>query len=456
MIIVSEKISKKDIMDFIVNESAKTEKDFDEKTLNFLKQNLKKNEFSEEDFERLKNERKNIFKSNQTSKSFGVSSSSSLRLLELNRDLTTLIDPVFHFSQSHLGIAKRIFNWQITHNYLSAIKWYVSDDLTKKQTAFNVAAIDAINNMNNLINDLPKNINAKSLYIENYLSKIENKIISLEDKISGVEDKSTVKIIDTDKILRGFIVDTQHDYLEKINLLEIKIKKNFDTQILSSEINNLTEKSSWLKLVNVQNIAYHNNSPKTERFTEYFWVLKNLIKKGKLLDIGCLESIFPQEISKPNLIEVFGIDIRDYENPIFKFFKDDTRSMHFEDNYFDQITAISTIEHIGLLTYGNQTLDKEGDVKALKEIARVLKPEGSLLITLPYGTGETDWYRSYNEKTLKILLQDFKLDEIKYFVDDELVWTEMSEDRVVNSDNSKWVRGIVVVKASIKTRKRNF
>jgi len=127
-----KKLAKKDIMDFIVNESAKTEKDFDEKTLNFLKQNLKKNEFSEEDFERLKNERKNIFKSNQTSKSFGVSSSSSLRLLELNRDLTTLIDPVFHFSQSHLGIAKRIFNWQITHNYLSAIKWYVSDDLTKK------------------------------------------------------------------------------------------------------------------------------------------------------------------------------------------------------------------------------------------------------------------------------------------------------------------------------------
>ncbi len=56
--------------------------------------------------------------------------------------------------------------------------------------------------------------------------------------------------------------------------------------------------------------------------------------------------------------------------------KADARALEFDDNTFDRVISISVIEHI----------DPEvgGDAKTLKEIARVLKPAGQLLLTVPY------------------------------------------------------------------------
>jgi SAM-dependent methyltransferase len=60
----------------------------------------------------------------------------------------------------------------------------------------------------------------------------------------------------------------------------------------------------------------------------------------------------------------------------------DARRLPFPDEAFDHAYSISVIEHIG----------EDGDFQALAELARVVKPGGRIVITVPYATsyGE-DW-----------------------------------------------------------------
>jgi ubiquinone/menaquinone biosynthesis C-methylase UbiE len=57
----------------------------------------------------------------------------------------------------------------------------------------------------------------------------------------------------------------------------------------------------------------------------------------------------------------------------------DARQLRYPDNYFDRVYAISVLEHI----------EEEGDSKAMREIARVLKPGGLCCLTVPFA----DHYR---------------------------------------------------------------
>jgi len=54
----------------------------------------------------------------------------------------------------------------------------------------------------------------------------------------------------------------------------------------------------------------------------------------------------------------------------------DARSLPFNDCTFDLITAISVFEHIAP--------EKDGELSVVKEVARVLGPEGVLVLTVPF------------------------------------------------------------------------
>ncbi len=54
----------------------------------------------------------------------------------------------------------------------------------------------------------------------------------------------------------------------------------------------------------------------------------------------------------------------------------DVRNLEIADETYDRVVSISVIEHIYPL--------QGGDVRALREIARVLKPGGELILTVPY------------------------------------------------------------------------
>jgi SAM-dependent methyltransferase len=64
--------------------------------------------------------------------------------------------------------------------------------------------------------------------------------------------------------------------------------------------------------------------------------------------------------------------------------KADLTDLHFETNSIESLSCMHTIEHVGLGRYGDP-LDPEGDVKAINEIKRVVKPGGSILFVTPVG-----------------------------------------------------------------------
>ncbi len=148
----------------------------------------------------------------------------------------------------------------------------------------------------------------------------------------------------------------------------------------------------------------------TDRYIEYPWAIGNLFSPpAKILDVGCSGNMFPL-ILKALGYEAYGIDIMQYY-PEGKFFftKGDICFTLFEDDFFDIITAISSIEHIGLKGRYSSHEDMEGDIKALREIHRILKPDGILLMTVPiqFNLQISRNHKIYNQARIDLLLRDF-------------------------------------------------
>ena len=114
----------------------------------------------------------------------------------------------------------------------------------------------------------------------------------------------------------------------------------------------------------------------SERALEYSWVLRNLHKEGKrMLNVGCGDSLLSGELARRGY-ECYNMDLICY--PLSKqlpiFLQCDIKNLPFQNSSFDQITAISTLEHI----HGD-------DGVLMKELNRVLKDGGLLLVTMPLG-----------------------------------------------------------------------
>jgi len=62
----------------------------------------------------------------------------------------------------------------------------------------------------------------------------------------------------------------------------------------------------------------------------------------------------------------------------------DLTNLHFESNSIESLSCMHTVEHIGLGRYGDP-IDVNGDIKAMKELERVVKINGSLLFVVPIG-----------------------------------------------------------------------
>jgi SAM-dependent methyltransferase len=100
----------------------------------------------------------------------------------------------------------------------------------------------------------------------------------------------------------------------------------------------------------------------------------------------------------------------------------DVRSLPFPDRSFDQVLLVSTLEHVGAdnTVYG-LVAEREGRdarLTALRELARVLRRGGSLLLTVPLGEpGDHGWFRQEEEQGWTSLLSDAGLfvDELELY-----------------------------------------
>ena len=101
---------------------------------------------------------------------------------------------------------------------------------------------------------------------------------------------------------------------------------------------------------------------------------------GTVLDIGCGPGIVTEWLLQQDC-EVHGVDVapqmieicegRFGSDPKAHFKVAPVESLPYEDNFFDSVIAMGLMEYL------------EDDSDALREIGRVLKPGGSLIVTYP-------------------------------------------------------------------------
>ena len=191
--------------------------------------------------------------------------------------------------------------------------------------------------------------------------------------------------------------------------------------------NLLPERFVWLLSRMLYKIGYYKpflwDISQSERIVEYGWVSKNIdIEEGRVLDVGCCGTFFPLQLAGMGL-EVWGLDKKECElkHKNFKFVKGNILDADLPRNSFDIITLISTVEHIGLR--------EDGDFKCMERLHELLKDNGNLIVTAPFGKPHTfEGYRVYDMQRIRKMWKG-KIKKINFFMVDKTErWSRVSEE----------------------------
>jgi len=187
----------------------------------------------------------------------------------------------------------------------------------------------------------------------------------------------------------------------------------------------------------------------TERVIEYPFVFQNLEgTNGLLLDIGGGSSGLAIALASRGFQVVeFDVYPYPYRHPNLLAARGDAMHLPFATGSFGVALAISVIEHIGLGHYGDP-LAKHGDLMAVTEITRVLKPGGRTLITVPFGLARIDdFQRVYDPSSLGGLLAPLTIVRVEYAWSKLGLWTPCTETEAVTVDWSGPDRAVAMVVA---------
>jgi len=101
------------------------------------------------------------------------------------------------------------------------------------------------------------------------------------------------------------------------------------------------------------------------------------------IDIGS-HIYFPAMMSFNYKIKYFEYRPPNIELDNLEVSQADLLKLSFPDGSIASMSTMHVLEHIGLGRYGDK-LDYDGDIKAINELVRVLKPGGDLMIVVPVG-----------------------------------------------------------------------
>lgn len=114
----------------------------------------------------------------------------------------------------------------------------------------------------------------------------------------------------------------------------------------------------------------------------------------------------------------------------------DLNSLPFADNSIMSLSCMHTVEHVGLGRYGD-VIDPDGDIKAAKELSRVLAVGGYLIFVVPVGKQKIEFnaHRIYSYEQVVDLFQDLKLTEFSMVTDtvDQGDFIENADPKIVPS-----------------------
>ena len=112
-------------------------------------------------------------------------------------------------------------------------------------------------------------------------------------------------------------------------------------------------------------------------------------------------------------VETEFYDYRPAQVELDRFYsaKADLTQLFFGDDSVPSLSCMHTVEHIGLGRYGDP-IDYDADLKAMKELARVLAPGGNLLFVTPIGKEDKihfNAHRIYTARAIKTCFETFGL-----------------------------------------------
>ena len=133
-----------------------------------------------------------------------------------------------------------------------------------------------------------------------------------------------------------------------------------------------------------------------ERCVEYPWLLAHLHDGPEvLLDAGSTlnhDFIVDHPVFRRKVIHILTLvpEANCFWRTGISYLFHDLRDIPVRDAYYDTVACLSTLEHVGcdntLYTRCSHDEHRPGDfVLAIQELRRVLKPGGTLLLTVPFG-----------------------------------------------------------------------
>ena len=165
-------------------------------------------------------------------------------------------------------------------------------------------------------------------------------------------------------------------------------------------------------------------------FYQDSWAFERIVKSmpSTHIDIGSHHK-YVALLSK--VIPLVMVDLRPLSLKMdsIHFIHGSILDLPFPDGSVESLSSLCVIEHIGLGRYGDP-LDPLGSLKACNELARVIKPGGSLYISVPIEDNPKTYFnahRSFNENSFLCLFPGFTLEDKSYVYGSEFTKSKRPE-----------------------------
>jgi SAM-dependent methyltransferase len=154
-----------------------------------------------------------------------------------------------------------------------------------------------------------------------------------------------------------------------------------------------------------------------ERVVELPWVLAQGLK-GFVLDAGSAlnhDYLLQRVLRRVDRLHIATLapEPHSFVERAISYVFTDLRDLPYRDGVFDVVVSVSTLEHIGMdnTIYGVHEPRADNPVletgRAAQELRRVLRDDGVLLVTLPYGVPEDHgWFRQFGRLDIERFLAE--------------------------------------------------